>query len=986
MQPETAVPGSLIIAPWDALAERLADALAPHIETLRFLQPGQAPPVVIVPGASVTSAVVEQLARRFPDGFPLPDFVTPESLASRLVASTLPAQTSRSMRALLMRAACDAASKDDDAILRSPRCGTLALRSWRDVLDSGVDPWSIAKRASARQSRILEPIERAWRGYVSLLRSRGLADPAQIMRSATSALKERPLECFAVYGFYDATGLQTSLLRAVLAGSPAATLYVPGRAAEGEFCAGYEFARRFVLALDRSPANAACIAPASTTLTAASFASAREEADATCDAIRELLDSGTGSDRIAITARAFTAPQLEVWSRAAARRSITLNLTTTLPLVQTRAGRVVRLLMSIEGDGWPRSQVVELIEGGLKPLESFRGTSARIDHDARRRNIAGGDPARLQAHAAGDEQLAPYVTALRAIEAIASGIPERAAAAAWGDRIVRWRELLAPEHEIDLPALSEIDAIVDALDALGDTPVTRASVIEMIEGAHVTFDRERSGVWIGDFMQIRGRTFDSVFITGTDATRLPQQRTPDPVVPDDLRERTGVRRIGDGRDEESMLFRLIVDSSRGVTLSWSRKDDAGGELQASPLITSELTARFPREQAVILGRTAKFVSERFPMARRDRAFAVEERHRILRDPSHPMPEPVAASLTAAAAAGMGGVHDGYLSGDALPPERIAALLETSSPTALEHYGSCPHRFMLHAVLNIRDLDDPVDSLDLNPRDKGTLQHRVMEVLYRERLDELLELAQSGHPRARLRPLVAGAVDAAFDEDADKRPPHRTVFRRIAAEQMTEALLTSIIDDLRNMLTTGFRPQEYEYTFGSVRDRETERPAVSLAFGPLSVQVRGSIDRIDFAEDGRVRIVDYKSSSRSYEKLEEHVLEGRQLQLVLYCKAWQALHGTPAELLSAMILPLDGKPPKRDKLSFELSAVRERIDHLLMRFGEGISGRRFPAFPGDHCKYCAVAEYCRSAHDPIEKVRLASHGTAAALLWPGDDPA
>ena len=62
-------------------------------------------------------------------------------------------------------------------------------------------------------------------------------------------------------------------------------------------------------------------------------------------------------------------------------------------------------------------------------------------------------------------------------------------------------------------------------------------------------------------MKFRGRSFEHLFVVRAQETTLPQRRVDDPLLPDSERRQLGVREIGDGRDEERLLFQLLLDGA-----------------------------------------------------------------------------------------------------------------------------------------------------------------------------------------------------------------------------------------------------------------------------------------------------------------------------------------------------------------------------------------------------------------------------------------
>src|SRR6185503_6007618 len=79
-----------------------------------------------------------------------------------------------------------------------------------------------------------------------------------------------------------------------------------------------------------------------------------------------------------------------------------------------------------------------------------------------------------------------------------------------------------------------------------------------------------------------GRSFEHLFVIRMQDDSFPQRRIEDPLLRDADRARLGVREIGNGRDEERLLFRLLHDSAgTAITLSYGGSDGFGKGLRPS---------------------------------------------------------------------------------------------------------------------------------------------------------------------------------------------------------------------------------------------------------------------------------------------------------------------------------------------------------------------------------------------------------------------
>ena len=92
-------------------------------------------------------------------------------------------------------------------------------------------------------------------------------------------------------------------------------------------------------------------------------------------------------------------------------------------------------------------------------------------------------------------------------------------------------------------------------------------------------------------IRFRGRSFEHLFAIRTQDELFPQRRVEDPLLSDADRRQLGIREIGDGRDEERLLFQLLLDGAHdSVRFSFATSDafgkSRGSSFSAGPSCTS----------------------------------------------------------------------------------------------------------------------------------------------------------------------------------------------------------------------------------------------------------------------------------------------------------------------------------------------------------------------------------------------------------------
>jgi len=164
--------------------------------------------------------------------------------------------------------------------------------------------------------------------------------------------------------------------------------------------------------------------------------------------------------------------------------------------------------------------------------------------------------------------------------------------------------------------------------------------------------------------------------------------------------------------------------------------------------------------------------------------------------------------------------------------RVAPPLTKLSVTALRDYLACPFRFYLKQVLRMEPVD--LTKTELDARDFGTLLHAALQAMGEE------EKLRSCTDEAVLRSVLLGEFE-------------RNVRNRYG-DMLTLPLVIQF-ESARQRLRKAAEVQARECTAGW----HIERVEWSFDFSLGGLTVRGKIDRLDRHADGRVRVLDYKTS-------------------------------------------------------------------------------------------------------------------------------
>ncbi|HEY7466787.1 MAG TPA: PD-(D/E)XK nuclease family protein [Dehalococcoidia bacterium] len=583
---------------------------------------------------------------------------------------------------------------------------------------------------------------------------------------------------------------------------------------------------------------------------------------------------------------------------------------------------------------------------------------------------------------------------IRALVARLEPLRQRHAAAEF---ITAFRAIVDDYLDRDAPAMAAILTQIDQLgtiDAVGGAFTLDSFVAALRANLDAAYHRDGQlgeGVLVGDYRIAAGLSFQHAVLCGAYEGVFPAGAPQEALVED--RYWTELQRAGHPFLEDATLRfqRARADAIRAISvatqrLTWTaplQAAGAGRDHYPSHLMLEAARSREPSiASATQLRRASPSAWLRkppSPLAAMLTGSALDLTEARLR--SAVLARRDGASLAAGHALQpalrlLGGRHgvafseyDGNLSAlagnDLIPRSGV-------SPTSLEHYAACGMRYFLNSVLRLRPPEEPEDRDTIDPRDRGTLVHDVLDRFFRNRLaqgrpavdepwrdadrEELLDLLETSLEEARRRGRTGLDVYAGHER------------RRLRAD-----LLTFLERDAEFRLETGARPAAFEY-----RIPETELEGITL---------RGVADRIDRTPDGRKAwVIDYKTGRSDYYKDigsdADPVMGGTKLQLPVYLTAV-----ADAEEARALYWFITSAGEFKRIEFANTPANLERYRETLSAILAGVRAGAFPAIPGEedtrpgrsfqNCAFCDFTRVCSVRRD--DELQTKS-GDAALVPW------
>jgi putative RecB family exonuclease len=248
-----------------------------------------------------------------------------------------------------------------------------------------------------------------------------------------------------------------------------------------------------------------------------------------------------------------------------------------------------------------------------------------------------------------------------------------------------------------------------------------------------------------------------------------------------------------------------------------------------------------------------------------------------------------------------------------------------SPSRASDFMSCP---LLYRFRVIDRLPEPPSAV----ASRGTLVHAVLERLFDAPAAE------------RTIEHAAESLEPEWQRLLVERPELATLFSSGDDESFAQWLASA-----RLLLETYFSLEDPRRIEPAQRELLVE---AELDGGTEGIRLRGFVDRVDVAADGRVRIVDYKTGNAPSELFEEKAL----FQLKFYALVMWRLTGAIPSVLQLIYLG-DGQVLRYQPDEADLRGAERKVRALWDAIERGLANQHFPARPSRLCEWCAHRAIC-----------------------------
>lgn len=547
----------------------------------------------------------------------------------------------------------------------------------------------------------------------------------------------------------------------------------------------------------------------------------------------------------------------------------------------------------------------------------------------------------------------------------------------------------AGEDDLELARWDDVQALLTELSWLDD--LSQATAERFVSAARRGLEKPTGhhgrlgdGVYLGPLSSAAGMQWDVVYIVGAAEKSLPQTRSEDPLLSDQLRARASLPGASDHMRRERADYLAALHSAKRRVLTYPRADlreqrpklpgrwllESASELNQGQRIYASRIDRVPSE---IVHAAPSF--EQSLVSADTPADPQEFDLRSIRQTNRPEQHDLA---THCPSLGRGFLQHAerwrneMTRWDGLIAEGAAdAAARPHSAGALQDWATCPYRYFLGRVLRIEERDDPRDELQITPIDKGSLIHDILEQFFKQASSQPLpDERWSNDERERLLDIAREKLDQAKEQGLTGRDLLWQRDRR----RILNDLQTLLDQDEIHRKKLQTQQIDGELAFGELPDSKAlvNLPLDDGAILPL----RGFIDRVDrSAINDQLIVIDYKTGSEfpPARDLDKDVLVGgRFLQLPVYAHAARQVYNLPedATVQSAYWYITERGEFKYNPVDWD-EANTARFEHAVNLIVNYIKAGMFPANPGgDHhraraanCAFCSFDAIC-----PVDRRR------------------
>ena len=358
--------------------------------------------------------------------------------------------------------------------------------------------------------------------------------------------------------------------------------------------------------------------------------------------------------------------------------------------------------------------------------------------------------------------------------------------------------------------INRLNALIESGDLQVSDITLQRLVTQLVQQTTIPFHGEPAeGIQVMGVLETRNLDFDHVLLLSCNEGNMPKGVNDSSFIPHSIRHAYELTTVENKVSIYAYYFHRLIQRAKDVTILWNNSTEDGqrGEMSRFMLQLMVESGHSITQHALQSGKNiARYIPQ-----------PIEKTPHVL------------STLNA----------------------QLETNNNTLSPSAINKYMRCPLQFYYRYIAGIKEPEDTDDEQELDNRIFGNIFHEAADALYhqlpkhvtREALDQLL----------KSKIAIEKAVDDAFQKEMPKAI--------IGGLHLINREV--IIRYLRQLIEIDKALTPFDI-LGLECDVEREISTLTTHRSPL--KIGGRIDRLDQMNDGRIRVVDYKTGSKKLKAL------------------------------------------------------------------------------------------------------------------------
>ena len=358
--------------------------------------------------------------------------------------------------------------------------------------------------------------------------------------------------------------------------------------------------------------------------------------------------------------------------------------------------------------------------------------------------------------------------------------------------------------------INRLNALIESGDLQVSDITLQRLVTQLVQQTTIPFHGEPAeGIQVMGVLETRNLDFDHVLLLSCNEGNMPKGVNDSSFIPHSIRHAYELTTVENKVSIYAYYFHRLIQRAKDVTILWNNSTEDGQRGEMSRFMLQLMVeSGHPITQHAL--QSGKNIARYIPQP-------IEKTPHVL------------STLNA----------------------QLETNNNTLSPSAINKYMRCPLQFYYRYIAGIKEPEDTDDEQELDNRIFGNIFHEAADALYhqlpkhvtRESLDQLL----------KSKIAIEKAVDDAFQKEMPKAI--------IGGLHLINREV--IIRYLRQLIEIDKALTPFDI-LGLECDVEREISTLTTHRSPL--KIGGRIDRLDQMNDGRIRVVDYKTGSKKLKAL------------------------------------------------------------------------------------------------------------------------